>query len=407
MDWRPMEMSEADRSAGGLGVFELTDKLRRAAYLENQLIRQSCGWFLRIKKYELRHRIGYHIWTHAEHVKWINERLGFLRGGKSSVSLEPALIRFVEMVINAPNEYAFLRGTYLVLKKSLLRFYQETARDCDPAANAYDLRMINRIIPEIEEQMLWVDQILAEDPNPDVSIQWESSLSVALNSIGGIEATAARNDFVEEPAGYQRFSPPDHLLFDERISDKPLMPHDEKTSLPYEDALVEQFRIFFNEIYAAGILASILYDAFDHDMSAEFIHDFTRHFWDECRHSEFGAVRLKELGQEPDRVNQKLFRNSQSMPLLHKVCYLTLVLEPHYMPRKKPRFREYETAGDARSQLFADHDWSDEINHVRLGKDWLDKLLSDDARSIEQLKDETRAILARLNPDENLTLSPF
>ena len=95
------------------------------------------------------------------------------------------------------------------------------------------------------------------------------------------------------------------------------------------------------------------------------------------------------------------------MPLLHRVCYLTMVLEAYYMPRKKPRFKEYEEAGDTRSQLFADHDWSDEINHVRLGKDWLEKLLEDDARDIAQLKDETTAILEQRAGEPLAQISPF
>jgi hypothetical protein len=42
-----------------------------------------------------------------------------------------------------------------------------------------------------------------------------------------------------------------------------------------------------------------------------------------------------------------------------------------------------------RSRLFADHDWSDEMNHVRNARAWLQTLLEDDARDVEQLKEET------------------
>ena len=391
----------------GLGVFQLTDRLRRLAYIEQQSIKHLSAWFLRTASYEQRHSIGYHVWTHAEHMTWIHERLGFLRGGKSSVSLEPALIKFVELTMHAPDEYAFFRGSYFVLKSELLQLYRETLDLADSAANAYDVRMLRRIIPEIEEQIEWAKEITEADPNPERSTAWESSLRNLLTEIGGLMVTINPPGFNPKPEHYGQFQTPDRLIFDDRISDEPLTPHSEKIELPYEDALVEQFKIFFNEIYAAGMLASILYDAFDHDMSGDFIHDFARHFWDECRHSQFGAVRLKELGMEPDRCNQQLFINSLSMPLLHRICYLTLVLEPHYMPRKKPRFKEYEAAGDDRSQLFADHDWSDEINHVRLGKEWLVKLLDGDARSVDQLKEETRALLSQITSEDEPALSPF
>jgi len=56
------------------------------------------------------------------------------------------------------------------------------------------------------------------------------------------------------------------------------------------------------------------------------------------------------------------------------------------MARKRPRVIQYEEHGDARSKLFADIDWSDEINHVRYGKKWIDYFLKDDCREPEDLK---------------------
>lgn len=56
------------------------------------------------------------------------------------------------------------------------------------------------------------------------------------------------------------------------------------------------------------------------------------------------------------------------------------------MPRKSERVRYYEQKGDHRSQLFADVDWSEEINHVRYGKKWIDYFLQDDVRSVEDVQ---------------------
>ena len=203
------------------------------------------------------------------------------------------------------------------------------------------------------------------------------------------------------------FALPYKIAFDNRIQDLPLTPHQDKLKLPYLDGLREQFRVFFNEAYAAAMLASILFDSFDQNTPWEMTHDFSRHFWDECRHSEFGASRLKELGSAPDRCNQILYGYSMHMPFLHRLCYLTMVLEAFYMPRKKPRFDEYGGMGDMRSQLFADHDWSDEANHVRWGKKWLTAMLEEDARDIDVLKQEIMAILERVTGKKVESLSPF
>jgi hypothetical protein len=390
----------------GLGVFELTDRLRRAAYIEKLSIKHDSGWFISAPAYEVKHKLGYHAWNHAEHVRWIKDRLMFLRGGKSEVNVDPSLAAWVDAALNAPDQWSYIRGQYLGVKSALLSFYRESLSLADPSANAADRSLFKRLIPEIEEQIAWAEEILELDPNPTASKGWTRDLIDILDHIGGITCANARPvGELELPAHSFRLS--DEILFDDRIANTALMPHEEKLKLPHREAVIEQFRIFFNEAYAAAMAASVVFEAYEKNMDFNFIHDFTRQFWDEVRHSEFGAVRLKELGEEPDRVNQILYKYSMSMPLLHRVAYLTMMLEPHFMPRKKPRFEDYEKEGDFRSQLFADHDWSDEINHVKNGREWLDRMLDDDSRSIDDLKDEVHVILKKLTGLEQVSLSPF
>jgi hypothetical protein len=384
----------------GLGVFPLIDRLRRAAYIERALIKHLSAWFLAAPSYEVKYRLGYSLWYHATHVQWLQDRLRMLRGGLAGPNLPPGLVAWIERVAEAPDESAFLDG-YALVVDALSDFYEETLSACDASANAADVQLLRRIIPELRDQAAESRKLIGGS----TPVIWRRNVAEALEAINGIGGSVMLP--ADRPAGGTPRTLPARIVFDERIRDLPLTPHDEKTRLPFDDAVREQFRVFFNEIYAASMLATILYDAFEHNLPWEFIHDFARHFWDECRHSEFGAVRLKELGSEPDRCDQTLFLNSLHMPLLHRVCYLTLVLEPYYMPRKKPRFEEYSEAGDERSQLFADHDWSDEINHVRLGKDWLERLLEDDARDVRQVKVETLAILENLQGSPVSTLSPF
>ena len=200
---------------------------------------------------------------------------------------------------------------------------------------------------------------------------------------------------------------PREIAFDDRIGNLPLTPHAEKIALPFDDAVREQFKVFFNEIYAASILATVVHESFDHHAPWEMTRWFCNHFWDEIRHSEFGAIRLVELGTGPDRCDQSLYQISQQMPFLHRICYLTHVLEKHYMPRKKPRFEEYGSNGDKRSQLFADHDWSDEMNHVRNGKRWIEKLLENDARDVSLVQEETLGFVEKATGRPVAEVSPF
>ena len=396
--------------ARGWGAFELADRHRTALFVEQESIRQLSGWFLRIAAWETKHRAGYHLYNDSDHAQWLVERLENLRGGSVRATVPTALIDAVMRNLDAPGESAFIRGLYLVIKPRLLAFYQETLEHADTAANAFDVRMLRRIVPELEEQIEWARNLLDDTTDGRA---WAQSIERALDAAGGLSRTEAGagtrktdHDACDAPATV-KFTLPQEIVFDSRITDKPIMPHDRKMELSFDDAVVEQFRVFFNEIYAASILATVVHQAFDQNAPWPMVRWFTRHFWDEVRHSQFGAVRLIELGQSPDRCDQTLYRNSVQMPFLHRICYLTLVLEKHYMPRKKPRFELYGNEGDLRSQLFADHDWSDEMNHVRNGRDWLETLLEDDARAVSDIETETMAHLERITGKPVTSVSPF
>ena len=146
--------------------------------------------------------------------------------------------------------------------------------------------------------------------------------------------------------------------FDDRIHRVRFEAYDKRLNLPFEQRRIAEFEIFFNELWATGLLATIIVDAWDSGAPWAFFFDMAHHLWDEARHAEFGMVRLRELGVEPSKVNLELFEAAQSMPFLHRLCYLTLEMEVYFMPRKRPRVRRYAEAGDHRTQLFADVDWS-------------------------------------------------
>jgi hypothetical protein len=390
----------------GWTVFELTDRYRRAVYIEKEAIRQISGWFLKTPEWEAKHRLGYHLWDHAEHADWMIERLANLRGGAPEASIEPTLIRAVKRNIDAPGAVAFIRGMYLVVKQRLLDFYLEMRDGADRSANAHDIRLLNRIIPDLESQIDWASRYLDTSTNDEESHRWAHYLDGLVQEAGGISGSEPTTAVFSVENG-KHFTITKEIIFDDRIGDLPLVPHAEKINLPFDDAVREQFKVFFNEIYAASILATVVHESFDQREPWEMTLWFCNHFWDEIRHSEFGAIRLGELGMSPDRCDQSLYRISQRMPFLHRICYLTHVLEKHYMPRKKPRFDEYGANGDKRSQLFADHDWSDEMNHVRNGKRWLEMLLEDDARDVSLVREETLEFVEKATGQPVAEVSPF
>ncbi len=224
--------------------------------------------------------------------------------------------------------------------------------------------------------------------------------------IGGM-GYAGLPEAVQRPHTH-RMLRPDRIKFDERIQAGLLASYRSREDLPIEEAVKEQFKVFFNEWWAAGLLATVLYDASDSDAPWEFFYELSHHCWDEVRHSEFGAIRLRELGDRPRHVDMTLFTQAVNWPFLHRLVYLTLDMEVYFMARKRPRVLRYQEKRENRSLIFADADWSDEINHVRYGKRWSDYLLKDDMRTVDDIKQEIAALIERQNQQtRDETKSPF
>ncbi|MBI3831820.1 MAG: DUF455 family protein [Planctomycetes bacterium] len=378
------------RRMNGIDVKTTVDLLRRYAFLERSAIPALAGWFLRAPAYETKLALGHLLWSHADRTDAIRRRLKELRGGHSEANIEPALARVGEELVHAPDVDSFVAGM-----RWLLEELAAAARDhldlADRSANAGEVRLLRRLLPDLEDQLTALRAVGSkESPNARV---WTKHLAALLAAAGGVSGLEPRVPHDGALPFASRFERVREMAFDERIAPSSLESYQSRMELPFEERRIAEMQIFFNEFYAAALVATILFDAWHADAPWEFFHDLSHHFWDEVRHAEFGVLRLKELGVEPSAVNLSLFDQSQDLPFLHRLCYLTLGLEVFYMPRKKPRVKRYEDAGDHRTQLFADVDWSDEGNHVQYGRRWVEHFLKDDARGVEDLQREIAAHL--------------
>jgi len=388
-----MNTSPSSADSRGLGIARTATHLRNYATVEAARLRALAGWFLRLRRYENKYRLAYHLYDCAEHVTWLRARLKEMRGGSPDASVRPELVSVLEEAQAAPEDDDFLAGFYGALTQQLADTVRQDLHELDPSANANEQRLLSRILADLHAQLDWFASL-----DLGAESKWREHLEQNLQAIGGIHGeapTQGQPSFIGP-----RFERPQTILFDERITIGPLTAYEARLQMSPREATIEQFHVFFNEFYAAALLASILFDARQGEYPWEMIADFSRHFWDEARHSEFGMIRLRELGEEPDRVNPVLFEESQGLPVLHRIAYLTRGLEAFFMPRKPKRMKEYERNGDARSQLFADQDWSDEITHVRYGSRWTDHLLEDDYREVGDILDEVKQHLAKVRGQE-------
>jgi hypothetical protein len=378
----------------GVEVRRTVDLMRRWIWIERQCIPTLATWLLLTPRYETKITLGYLLWAHAERVTDLRNRLLELRGGHHEASIEPALSDLTESLDVAPDADSFLAG-WDALARALHADYERFLAAADASANAQDVRVVRRAARDLRD---CIDQATEDlkHVNDDVSRPWRDYISGMIAAAGGVGGDGER---IATPVPPARSSPallhPLEFCFDSRIGRGEFEDYSARMNLDFEQKRVAELQIYFNEFYAAGLLATILIDAWSSAAPWEFFRDIAHHLWDEVRHAEFGLIRLRELGVEPDRVNLVLFAASRTMPYLHRLCYLTLGLEIFFMPRKRPRVQRYAEAGDRRTQLFADVDWSDESNHVQYGKRWVEYLLKDDARSVEELQEEIDTYLKR------------
>lgn len=379
----------------GLSILESATLLRRYLYVEQHIIPILAAWILEAPAYEDKYALGYHLWDHAEHANWLRERLHELRGGRADADVPPSLKLAVAEAQHACTTAELVAGLYLVIKTELLAAYQHHLKVADPSANAAEVRIIKRIIPTLENHLAWANEVVGRNKTGSEE-DWQVYLSGLLRQARGIDGlldTAATPE-VARPHSHFLYRPTG-MKFDERITASPLPSYETREEMGHEDNVKAQFAVFFNELWAVGALASVIFDAWQADCPWEFYYDMCHHCWDEVRHSEFGAIRLKELGDAPHQADMVLFDQAKEWPFLHRLFYLTLDLEAHFMQRKKPRVLRYQSQQDGRSLIFADADWSDEINHVRYGKKWTSFFLENDARTPDDIKDEIQMLLVR------------
>ncbi|MBO9607020.1 MAG: hypothetical protein J7639_13760 [Paenibacillaceae bacterium] len=387
-----------NQAAKGFGIGKTVELFRRFAYVEQSCVRALAGWFLRVPAWEAKIKLGYYLYAHAERAHELTGRLEEVRGGHRDANIEPALDRAGEEIVHAPDERGFMSGLAVVLRRQA-DVYRAYLAAANPAANATEIRLLHRLLADVEREIADIAAFGSAHPASaeEPGNAWGLYLGSLFDAAGGIAGSESRSGALLPRPGNERFDWTVPMTFDERIRGDEFGSYESKLALPLRERCIGEFEVYFNELYAAAIAASVIADSWRISAPRQYFMDIAHHFWDEVRHSEFGAIRLLEHGVVPDKANMLLFEQSRNMPLLHRYCYLTLGLEIFFMPRKSVRTRYYEEQGDVLSTLFADVDWSDEMNHVRYGKKWVDHFLQDDHRTVEDVQAEIAQYLENLN----------
>jgi hypothetical protein len=400
-----MSTAEIIQSGTGIDILQAGRRLRRCYSAHRAILRTLSGWVIAAPRFEDKYEFAYHLWDHAQHAQAVQHRIKELRGGLADANLSSALAELLDEITHAGNTVELIEGVYLELLPTLLQEHEFFIQTGDRVANAPEMALARRILADLHHQMEWATQRLAGEPHSAWRRYIHAKVQAAYADEGLLDSRNQPQTPMARPHR-ERFQRPATIVVDDRLQRGGILSLEQRQALDYDRELVEQFRVYFNEFYAACILASIVFDS-TADAPLDFIVDAAHQCWDEARHSQFGQMRLTELGVPPDRYDPILYEQIEGLPFLHRFCHLTLNLEPFFMPRKRPRVMQYEQAGDTRSRLFADVDWSDEINHVRYGTQWMEWFLKDDARDVDDIKAEIAAHVERFTRSSNAPMSPF
>jgi len=123
----------------------------------------------------------------------LRQRLQELRGGHPVANIEPALGRILEEIVQASNPCEFVAGAYLELGGRLVEAYRWHQRSADPAANAPEIQLCGRIIPNLEAHLGWAGEFLAKRGSSQW-IPWKKYVADLLDRVGGASSSKAHNE---------------------------------------------------------------------------------------------------------------------------------------------------------------------------------------------------------------------
>jgi hypothetical protein len=376
-------------------------KLRHFISCEFALTRLLAGWVPACPSYEWKMQIPERVFEDMQHVRRLRERLRELPGGTAEISSHPALAKFFQAIGAADSPESFLSAFYFEIKRDLLQAYQEYRDLCDPIFDAPTIYMLETIIPEKQRQLEWVANLLQHIKfNPELSLavsRWREYVRQCIAMIGGVanmtpvwnEKALPRNP-ANAPAGPAPEKPKQDPRF--KLLDRfPLNKQEDPFYATLKDIIFQNA----TEWQVVDPMCYIFYGV--RNMPLDFFVDFSRHIWDECRHSLMGLRRLRELGYDIKDFHWPHY-GTRLEALEDYFAELTMIGEACSFTRKKGSIVPFLRFGDQQSAMLPEIDCVDERLHVRFGREWLPVMFKNnkgDERPLEVLSETTRLRLSQ------------
>lgn len=368
--------------------------LNRYRFIEQQGMRILAGWLPKAARFELKCEIGRVIWEDSQHVNSLYLRLREIQSPAFQKPADPGLIRLMDELLHAPNEFAMAVAFWRVMKPALCTALEAHEETTFPNSDRPSIYAIEHIVYDERAQCRRMEELLEQWERegrftPEVA-GWEAYVRQLLQAAGGISGEDARPDVAVKPSPFRRaFVPPTEAARDERFTNLGVVAGIWGKT-PDEDNYTEHSNWEF-ERYSTEMLAAETIGLVMHLMPAmpwDFHFDLARHLYDEVRHGLMGYEWMRLHGENPYAAAQSVsvFKWRSQFTPMEQYCLLTMGNEANVFPYRLRRVEAHRQGGNRLNEQFVRYDMADETQHVRFGKRWIPEMvrLTGEKRSPEQ-----------------------
>lgn len=391
--------------------------LRKYMKMQVAAAKLTAGWIPCCTDWPRKERMARFAYEDIQHAALMKKRLDELSSGAKSTPTPEWMQRTFDAIGKAGNIESFWNGMYLVVKKRLLGEYESYLLRCDPLFDAPTIDVLQAVIPQLREQIAavngWLKDALADAGLRESMAAWARYADKVMDRFAERDErdAAARTNTPPDPAFDLPPSPvarpmgpvPDSIVMPDwmnnDVKDYNLITREQ---MPLKGTLRETIWHLATEMQAVDQMSYLFYGL---DMPFEFFVDFSRHMWDETRHSLIGVRRLAQMGYDYKALPMP-YNDKPPESLEDYFGILTMIGEACSFGRKHAAIDRFYKHNDPLSAIHQEYDCSDEQTHVRYGKKWLPAMFGLDERTttlqdlIEQIRGKSLAAAAGLSEEE-------
>jgi hypothetical protein len=136
--------------------------LNRYRYVEHEGLRILAGWLPKTAWFELKCELGRAIWEDAQHVNALYLRLREIQSPAFQKPSDEGLVRLMEEMVHAPDEFGLALAFWRVVKPSLIQALENHETATFPNSDLPSVHAIRHILLDQRAQWQRVEQILGE-----------------------------------------------------------------------------------------------------------------------------------------------------------------------------------------------------------------------------------------------------